>query len=88
MEAQKNRARSASRGPARSSLPHGAGKCPIMKVKLSPVPATLASRYADSTPTKAVTANVSRSAARDVRGSRGAAIAASMARKMLKNGML
>ena len=37
----------ASSGPARSSLPHGAGKCPIMNVKDSPVVVTLTSRIAD-----------------------------------------
>ena len=59
-----------------------------MKVKLCPVPTVSASRYADSAPARAVTAIVTRPAARGARESRGMTIAASSARKTLRNGTL
>ena len=80
----------ASRGPARSSFPQGAGKCPIAKLKLRLCPPSVRtySRYADMSPTTAIIAHESFSGIRPCFGSNGVTIAAIIMRNMLANGIL
>ena len=90
------RARNASSGPARNSLPHGAGKCPIINLKLiGSSPFNSNNNIADNTPIKATTKQVTRSGktalllpANFLTGISGVIIAVSIARNIEMNGIL
>ena len=79
-------ASSASRGPAFSSLPQGAGKCPRTKVTLAPVRPSSANRRADSTATVPCTPRV-RPRPCSSRRSSGAPMALSSANSRLMQGI-
>jgi len=81
---QNNSAINASRLPARSSLPKGAGKCPIVYVKLSPVCTVKTSVIADSVMSTVLQIKVIHFARRS--SSVRQKIAQIIGRKMLKNG--
>ena len=77
----------ASNGPARSSLPHGAGKCPIIYVKLSSAVSNEMNKVKDIAKTAAMMQVFTICVKRRLR-KKGVTIPPIIQIRMLKNGML